>query len=113
MGASEFETTAKGKTADKAFKVATEGARYEYGHGGYTGTIAEKDDFREFEIPEGMTAAEVIKIALDVELKVPPQHERHRKTLEAIYETADDKWGPAACLKTGKDEFTFFGLASC
>jgi hypothetical protein len=42
MGASTFITTAKGTTAQEAFDAAREEARYEHGHGGYTGTIAEK-----------------------------------------------------------------------
>jgi len=33
---------AKGKTAQEAFDAAVAQARHEYGHGGYTGTIAEK-----------------------------------------------------------------------
>ena len=112
LGASEFFTTQKGKTAAEAFTTATEVARYEYGHGGYTGTIAEKDAFRLFKVPEGMTAEQVFEALQSCPLTLPPEHERHRGMLEAIAAFADDKWGPAACLQTGSDEFTFFGLAS-
>ncbi len=45
MGADEFSTVAFGKDANAAFRSATEEARYENGHGGYTGTIAEKHGF--------------------------------------------------------------------
>ena len=45
MGATNFTVTARGKTASEAFDYATENARYENGHGGYTGTIAEKRSF--------------------------------------------------------------------
>lgn len=45
MGASTFVTIAKGKTADQAFEAARAEALYEHGHGGYTGSIAEKSDF--------------------------------------------------------------------
>ena len=45
MGAVTFETLAFGKTAEEAFSKAVEDARHTHGHGGYTGTIAEKDTF--------------------------------------------------------------------
>jgi len=45
MGASEFITFATGKNANAAFNDAISSAAYEAGHGGYTGTIAEKDSF--------------------------------------------------------------------
>lgn len=45
MGASTFITTAKGKTAQEAFRAAREEALHEDGHGGYSGTIAEKSCF--------------------------------------------------------------------
>jgi hypothetical protein len=45
MGACDFQSIAVGKTAQEAFRAAVEEAAYEHGHGGYTGTIAEKQDF--------------------------------------------------------------------
>jgi hypothetical protein len=42
MGACDFYEVAQGKTAREAFQRAVEDAQYESGHGGYTGTIAEK-----------------------------------------------------------------------
>jgi hypothetical protein len=42
MGGNTFFTTAEGRTADDAFRTAVSQAQWEYGHGGYTGTIAEK-----------------------------------------------------------------------
>ncbi|MFI8909126.1 hypothetical protein CLM85_12835 [Streptomyces albidoflavus] len=45
MGAEGFVTYQAGTDAQKAFEGAVEDARYEYGNRGYTGTIAEKDDF--------------------------------------------------------------------
>lgn len=47
MGACDFETRGFGKTAQDAFNEAVDRARYEHGHGGYTGTIAEKSEFVE------------------------------------------------------------------
>lgn len=51
MGATNFETTATGKTAREAFLNAVNDAHYWHGHGGYTGTIAEKPGFIEFSVP--------------------------------------------------------------
>jgi len=42
MGAADFTTIAVGKTPGLAFNAAIEDALYDYGHAGYTGTIAEK-----------------------------------------------------------------------
>lgn len=50
MGASTFsDSVAKGRgtrTAQEAFRALQDDARHEYGHNGYTGTIAECDGFR-------------------------------------------------------------------
>jgi hypothetical protein len=43
MGAASFEEVLIGKDLRTAFNQAVAQAQYEYGHGGYTGTIAEKD----------------------------------------------------------------------
>jgi hypothetical protein len=56
MGAHYFATAAWGKTPQAAFQAAQERARWEHGHGGYTGTIAEKHDFALFTVPPRMTA---------------------------------------------------------
>ncbi|MEU7863935.1 hypothetical protein [Nonomuraea sp. NPDC049141] len=46
LGATPFTTgPQQGATAEGAFDAAVEQARYDYGRRGYTGTIAEKDDF--------------------------------------------------------------------
>lgn len=42
MGADTFTTSAKGRTAEEAFRAAQEEACHWNGHGGYTGSIAEK-----------------------------------------------------------------------
>jgi hypothetical protein len=51
MGADPFTVVAFGGTAQDAFRAAVEDAAFWHGHGGYTGTIAEKDSFRTFEVP--------------------------------------------------------------
>lgn len=45
MGACDFEEVGYGKTAEEAFRDAVAHAQYEHGHGGYSGTIAEKHGF--------------------------------------------------------------------
>lgn len=59
MGASEFEISRLGKTAREAFESASEDARWEYGHGGYTGTIAEKPGFIIIPRPPRVSAKKV------------------------------------------------------
>lgn len=51
MGATSFFTTAMGKTVREAYKSAVDDAYYWNGHGGYSGTIAEKSGFIEFSVP--------------------------------------------------------------
>ena len=45
MGAEYFVTSAAGASLEDAFSDAVHAARHEYGHGGYTGTLAEKGSF--------------------------------------------------------------------
>ncbi|MER5302253.1 hypothetical protein ABT039_22720 [Streptomyces lasiicapitis] len=45
MGAEYFSAYQAGTNVDQAFRDAVEHARYEHGHGGYTGTIAEKHSY--------------------------------------------------------------------
>ncbi len=45
MGGEFFTAYAHGKDPQSAFQSAVEEARYQCGHGGYTGTIAEKDGY--------------------------------------------------------------------
>ena len=98
MGSEVFQTKAKGKTAGEAFRAAVEAALYEYGHRGYSGTIAEKKEFVMIDLPEDMNAIE---------------RERHAETLlEDIDDRIGDKWGPAGCIKLDDDQWLFFGWAS-
>lgn len=60
-GGVDFSTTATGKTVDAAFRQAVEEAQYESGHGGYTGTIAEKGDYTLFNPPQGVKGETLIK----------------------------------------------------
>ena len=95
MGAREFTTTASGATASEAFKNAVEDALYLYGHGGYTGSIAEKTSFVMINKPEDKD---------------------WRSFIEELFDKNDrrimDKWGDAGCIKIEDGRYCFFGLAS-
>lgn len=95
MGAMDFWVKAKGATAKEAFATATSDARHEYGHGGYTGTIAEKSEFKMVTVPAGRDPSNYAEELM--------QSENH---------FCGDKWGPAACVKIAEGEFLFFGCAS-
>lgn len=96
MGADTFSTIGNGKTAKEAFADAVETARFNHGHAGYTGTIAEKSAFTLIEAPATESARDFADSLLD-----------------ADDERVSDKWGPAGCIKLGGDEWLFFGWASC
>lgn len=95
MGACDFYAKAKGKTAKDAFNQAVSDAQYEHGHGGYTGTIAEKRSFKMVTLPAGKTLDAFVEECMD-------NHTHFCR----------DKWGDAACVALGNDEFYFFGMAS-
>lgn len=102
MGADQFNTRASGKTVNEAFAAAKEEALYESGHGGYTGTIAEKSSFKAVSLRTGETAEQAIERCLN--------DEDH---------WVQDKWGPAGYVEIGPDPsdakkkiYCFFGWAS-
>jgi len=92
MGAEQFRQRASGSSAKEAFKKALEEALYNYGHAGYTGTLAEKDDFIEIPLPEGEDGMSYTT-----------------KLLDECDERIDDKWGPAGCISLGNNKYIFFG----
>lgn len=97
MGACDFIQSGRGKTAQEAFSKAVQHAQYMSGHGGYTGTIAEK---REFVMVTSDTLDERDAVTLAQKLL---DEDDHRIT---------DKWGPAGCIRMGEDHWLFFGWAS-
>ena len=118
MGATNYVTVSKGKTANEAFSSAHEQAQWEHGHGGYTGTIAEKDAFVEFPRPKGVRVHTVMKI---VDAMTTYWNEKTMAKLEkkypkfAIRQMAhvwNDKWGPSVCMKLQPKTYVFFGMAS-
>lgn len=93
MGADWFETEAYGADAKAAFKTAREEAQCDRGHGGYTGTIAEKHTFK---------------------LVTPGGNETLRDFLDRMADDPkfDDKWGPAGAVRVEEGKYIFFGWAS-
>ena len=115
MGASNFVTIGKGKTAQEAFDRLTQEARYYHGHGGYTGTIAEKRSFVEFPRPKGMRKTTILKLvgALGA-VSYPDAIEAAypKLPIRRMWDVYDDKWGPALCIALSKGEYIFGGFAS-
>lgn len=95
MGAEQFMTQAEGKTPQEAFNKAYVTAGYDHGHGGYTGTIAEKQKFVLIDVPKGNNPVTYADELMDNDDK-----------------RIDDKWGPAGCVKIEDGKYLFFGWAS-
>lgn len=99
MGGQTFYVVTNGESADEAFRHAVSQAQYDHGHAGYSGTIAEK---REFRMATGVgvvpTSREALRLAEDI-LDVRAEF--------------DDKWGPAGCIAIDGGRYLFFGWASC
>ncbi len=83
MGANSFETYRDGANAETAFAEAVEAAAWEHGHGGYTGTIAEKGDFIII-TEQPMSYDEATRLARDLLTRNDPR--------------GADKWGPAGAI---------------
>jgi len=99
MGACEFMIGAEGNSPEEAFRNARSEALYMEGHGGYTGTIAEKDSFVMIDPPrDEETIAEKMRFASEL--------------MDNCDDRIDDKWGPAGCIKIENGKYLFFGLAS-
>jgi hypothetical protein len=102
MGSEQFITAAEGATVKDAFGAARGEAAYERGHGGYTGTIAEKDEFVIISDAVGMTRTMAEALA--------------EKLLRDGDKRIDDKWGPAGVIRFGEvgeePGWLFFGWAS-
>jgi hypothetical protein len=102
MGASEFTDVGRGKTAQEAFDKLVKDAQYEHGHGGYTGTIAEKHNF----------------VTIGTEATLEDALARAANLLDANDKRVADKWGSAGCIEvntvgtSNTRVFVFFGVAS-
>ena len=114
MGATTFINKRKAERAQDAFCSLVQDALDEYGHAGYTGTIAEKHEYVELDVPSGYSVGRWIESLL---YSIVPQGitEQDRKEWDRQLDIIDDKWGPAGCIKVDKDDggyFVFFGWAS-
>lgn len=96
MGSCDFQNTAKGTSAAAAFASVVSRARRANGDDGYTGTIAEKGDFVMYTVPPGQSVQAFIDACMADD-----------------HHPCQNKWGPAACVQKGPDEWIFFGYASC
>ena len=96
MGAEAFSSTSTGKTAKEAFWKAVDAAQRKYGYEGYTGSIAEKDEFVMIKAPKDLDPYEYTE-------KLSEEHD----------DRISDKWGPAGCIEVKKGTYYFFGSASC
>lgn len=126
MGATTFSTIAAGKTAADAYRTAVDDARHWHGHGGYTGTIAEKSGWVEYTLPARVTAQKFMATVWNALDEIwaaegaayrgeKPKPAKHLTQLEQwlgkrdavrITEAANDKWGPAVVVRLGKTEGT-------
>ncbi len=97
MGADTFMMGAEGDNANEAFGRARREAQHMEGHGGYTGTIAEKDSF----------------VMIDAKGTISEKMRFARELINDCDERIDDKWGPAGCIKVEDGKYLFFGWASC
>lgn len=104
MGASVFDQIAFGKDAKEAFAHGHEQACYEHGHGGYSGSLAEKAEVVVIE-ERPMPLAEARAMAAGLVQQGDPR--------------IDDKWGPAGAIRledvdgSPGQRWLFFGWASC
>jgi GH43 family beta-xylosidase len=107
MSGETFYTKAKGDTPQAAFNAAREQAQYDYGHAGYTGTIAEKHEFILIPLPT------MYDEHTGEELDPGETAERYAHQLINNGDPRiDDKWGPAGCFQIDANTFVFFGWAS-
>jgi len=134
MGGTNFTHVVAGKTADDAFRKAQQDAEYDYGHSGYTGTVAEKPGFRLIEGPVKCRAKsdDLVNWIAESECNenAPAIPKQHRLWASKHVKQYTDKWGAALAIElTGKEKaewkklnnlkgtqarvFVFFGVASC
>ena len=119
MGATTFQDYSYGKTPEEAYERAVKQAQYDYGHRGYTGTIAEKSGFVVIECPiddVNRFVEAVLDYGYDQVCKLDAKHLGVVREAHSIH---DDKWGPALCIPlkeqnaNGEKQFMFCGWASC
>lgn len=67
MGATTFSQYALGKTVAEAFASAKYEAQYMHGHGGYSGTLAEKGSYVAFQMPARCSTRKLLDLIYEIE----------------------------------------------
>lgn len=122
MGAAQFTEVSHGASAAEAFNRAKEAAYWEHGHGGYTGTIAEKPGFvtiKNHFAAGGVSAEKLAEKIASADMHVNSTFggregqaaylslvkKYGRQVANEIVEVYTDKWGPCVAIPvTGKME---------
>jgi hypothetical protein len=112
VGAQEFFQIGRGKTPQEAFDSAHDQAAYDYGHAGYTGTLAEKGGFTMITVPPGIPPKRYARLLVENALEDPLITPELKPKFREDFIEVDDKWGPAGCIKLNEGEYLFFGWAS-
>lgn len=101
MGACNFEEGVIGKyTPQEAYDKLVEEARWESGHGGYTGTIAETGGFKMVPLPPRKNPR-----------KLMDEMMMWKKYKDGSFESHPDiadKWGPCACIEVPRTQWKKF-----
>lgn len=104
MGAVPFFNDSSGPTLKEAFSNSVQQAQHMHGHGGYSGTIAEKSSVTEIpraEVPDSMNPIDYA-----------------RQLIDEDDSRVSDKWGPAGAIKlesndeSNQQTWLLFGWAS-
>jgi hypothetical protein len=109
VGAEQFIDIGEGDSAADAFATLKDQAAYERGHGGYTGTIAEKQEFVTLEVPALAGATDE---AIEAYVSAAMYGMSRTPDALAMVERVDDKWGPAGHIPLAGNRHLFFGWAS-
>lgn len=110
MGAQTFEQYVEGTDVHAAFRDGVEQAAWENGHGGYTGTLAEKHEFVLYTPPSHIASLQAVTDMQWSDKREPDYADFAWRHAASCY---NDKWGPAVAI--GDDEgqgFWFIGWAS-
>jgi hypothetical protein len=115
MGGANFRNILVGKDLAKEYARAVDQAAWEYGHGGYTGTIAEKGAFVNLgPLPPRLTVDRLETLIYRVDeyqwhledwragrRREPrnPVPEQWRAFVKKAADIYDDKWGPALVVE--------------
>lgn len=127
MGAEFDYGIAEGPTLDKAFTALIEQKCWEHGHGGYSGTLAEKNQVVELRVPVGIDGQRWQQLVDQLTGLVGQWRTDHGNEQESIkaelgrhYDTAvdhamkldGDKWGPAYAIKVADNQWWVGGYCS-